>query len=748
MPRGFSKFAAAGFGTSLILLCLVFALGAWNFRSPAPLGADAPNEVFSAMRAHEQLARLLGDETPHPIGSAANMRVKARLVERLTELGLAPEVQETITCSFKWPVCGRVQNVLARIDGQQPSGVLLMAHYDSVDFAPGAGDDGAGVATLLEIARALHDEPKPRNSILFAFTDGEEAGLLGAEAFFSQHAWANDVAAVINIEGSGSGGPSVLLRSGPRSGAILKVFRSVAPYPVASSFSEELFKRLPNDTDLSVSNHAGKPGVDFAFAGERNHYHSRGDSIANLSLATLQHHGENALPLVRALSDADLSIDAPNYVYSTPTQSFWFAYRPQTGLAIAICIVALLGLATWRRWQGPGHFFAALGIVVLALATIVLLEFATLALVDALAGTRVSWPANAWPWRLVIYSVPVIGLALQRPLVRRVGFWNSLLAAWWFWTLVTLALAVYLPLASHLTLPATVAATLVIVVLAFAHPLDRPGFRCSAALLNALIAGLFMLPLAYLGESVQGLNAAPVMFVPLAMVAITLLPLLDRGRVKLARWIAVLVALTGIAWAHWASLYSELRPQRVNFTYVVDADENRANVLAWSPNPLPPEVAAAMPFGEGPTPLPWEQREPPLVAAADVIQREATTLDTASTSGKTRTLRLHPVAETNAVTLVLPAQAQIDAIRIDGQPVTTEIREHVDYRALSFVAPGQREITIEIDTKSPDRIDGYLLDTAFRLPDGSKPLADARGPLAAPGGHLGDRWIVLRRVKI
>ncbi len=97
---------------------------------------------------------------------------------------------------------------------------------------------------------------------------------------------------------------------------------------------------------------------------------------------------------------------------------------------------------------------------------------------------------------------------------------------------------------------------------------------------------------------------------------------------------------------------------------------------------------------------------------------------------------------------MLPAQAPIDAIRIDGQPVTIELREHVDYRALSFVAPGQREITIEIDTKSPDGIDGYLLDTAFRLPDGSKPLADARGPLAAPGGHLGDRWIVLRRVKI
>src|SRR4030095_4758749 len=171
----------------------------------------------------------------------------------------------------------------------------------------------------------------------------------------------------------------------------------------------------------------------------------------------------------------------------------------------------------------------------------------------------------------------------------------------------------------HLTLPATVAATLVIVVLAFAHPLDRPGFRCSAAILNALIAGVFMLPLAYLAENIQGLNAAPVMFVPLALVTVTLLPLLDRGRVKLARWIAVLVAVTGIASAHWASLYSELRPQRINYTYVFDADENRANYLVWSPNPLPPPVAAAMPFAESQTPLPWERLEPPLVAAADVI---------------------------------------------------------------------------------------------------------------------------------
>ena len=56
-----------------------------------------------------------------------------------------------------------------------------MAHYDSVPYGPGAGDDGAGVSTRLQVARILRKAPTSRNGIVFAFTDGEEPGLLGAE---------------------------------------------------------------------------------------------------------------------------------------------------------------------------------------------------------------------------------------------------------------------------------------------------------------------------------------------------------------------------------------------------------------------------------------------------------------------------------------------------------------------------------------------------------------------------------------
>jgi Zn-dependent M28 family amino/carboxypeptidase len=61
--------------------------------------------------------------------------------------------------------------------------VLLTAHYDTVAGSPGAGDDGIGVAVLLETARALSTANAARNTVMILLTDGEETGLLGAEAF-------------------------------------------------------------------------------------------------------------------------------------------------------------------------------------------------------------------------------------------------------------------------------------------------------------------------------------------------------------------------------------------------------------------------------------------------------------------------------------------------------------------------------------------------------------------------------------
>jgi acetylornithine deacetylase/succinyl-diaminopimelate desuccinylase-like protein len=60
--------------------------------------------------------------------------------------------------------------------------VVLVSHYDSTGNGHGAVDDGFGLATILEVARAVKAGPTPRDNIVLLMTDGEEPGLLGSRA--------------------------------------------------------------------------------------------------------------------------------------------------------------------------------------------------------------------------------------------------------------------------------------------------------------------------------------------------------------------------------------------------------------------------------------------------------------------------------------------------------------------------------------------------------------------------------------
>ena len=96
-------------------------------------------------------------------------------------------------------------NVVAILPGSDPvlkdDYVVLSAHLDHIGVSPdkpgepadkdrinnGALDNGAGIATMLEVARAMAMAPdKPRRSIIFLASTGEEKGLLGAD-YFARH---------------------------------------------------------------------------------------------------------------------------------------------------------------------------------------------------------------------------------------------------------------------------------------------------------------------------------------------------------------------------------------------------------------------------------------------------------------------------------------------------------------------------------------------------------------------------------
>ena len=72
-------------------------------------------------------------------------------------------------------------NVFGDISSAQPGAgrVVVAAHYDTVPGAPGADDNGSGVAAVLEVGRALA-KARPALGITLAFFDLEELGLLGS----------------------------------------------------------------------------------------------------------------------------------------------------------------------------------------------------------------------------------------------------------------------------------------------------------------------------------------------------------------------------------------------------------------------------------------------------------------------------------------------------------------------------------------------------------------------------------------
>jgi hypothetical protein len=293
----------------LVLLFALAVAGVCAVRegTPDPVAATAAQDVFSADRALVYLNAFA--TAPHPIGSPEHDRVRDYLVSQITVLGLIPEVQRATGVTPRYDVAGTVENIVARLKGTsgETDAVALVAHYDSVPAGPGAGDDGAGVAALLETLRALRAGPPLRNDVLFVITDGEEDGLLGASAFVAENPAAKDVRVVVNFEARGDSGESQMFETSAGNGRLVQLFALAAPHPSGSSLTYEIYKHMPNDTDMTVFKKSGAAGLNFAFIGRWEAYHTPLDNPQMLDRGSLQQHGENTLSLARSFGNADFA---------------------------------------------------------------------------------------------------------------------------------------------------------------------------------------------------------------------------------------------------------------------------------------------------------------------------------------------------------------------------------------------------------------------------------------------------------
>ncbi len=333
--------------TGLSMVLAVFLIVFINFginQPPEVTPADAPEEVFSAKRAANHLPYIASK--PNPIGSEANREVRDYIIGQLELLGLTPELHYTGLFqefhAFKRAT--KLDNVMVRIPGTgDGKAILFMGHYDSVVTAPGASDNGAAVITLLEILRMLQHHPPLKNDLIFFFPDGEEYGLLGAQAFKNEHPWIEDVEMIVNFEAMGTKGQSVMFETGYNNRNIIREFAKAVPYPIANSISVEIYNRMSNATDFCVFKDDGYMGLNFAYIGNSFDYHTMGDNIENTDLRSVQHHGSYGAALALHLGNMSLDVHAGQDAVYFNTIGYGFAHYPYsrvTPIALFVFLIA------------------------------------------------------------------------------------------------------------------------------------------------------------------------------------------------------------------------------------------------------------------------------------------------------------------------------------------------------------------------------------------------------------------------
>lgn len=340
---------------------------------PAPLAADAPADAFAAGRAMADV-RLVAAR-PHPTGSAENAAVRRRLTARLESLGFAvrehrvflPERAAERLAKWGDPQA-RFRQAVSLIavrpgrDRAAPA-VALIAHHDSVWGSPGAADDATGVAAALEIARAIPAASQTRDLVII-LTDGEELGLVGARAIFAAGGEADPIAArigvAIDLEARGGGGRAFMVETSPRAGDLVRLYARTVANPATTSLAVKVYELLPNSTDFTPIKQRGVAGLNFAFIGRAGLYHSPLATPDALDQGALQHIGDQALAVTRALVTAPvLPMPAPDLAFGDLLGLTTFAYPLAWGWAFVIAIAAGL-IATararrdWRSWRVAG----------------------------------------------------------------------------------------------------------------------------------------------------------------------------------------------------------------------------------------------------------------------------------------------------------------------------------------------------------------------------------------------------------
>lgn len=185
--------------TSLLISLLLVSIGVGVAQADDTQALSMAVESITVDELQKHLQFLASDTLQgREAGTVGNHAAGTYLVGELKKTALKPVGDGSDWFQY---FHGNMRNIVGILPGHDESlkheWVLVGGHYDHVGFgAPnnsrgpigfvhnGADDNASGTAALLEVIEALSNSKLPlRRTVLFAFWDGEEKGLLGSRHF-------------------------------------------------------------------------------------------------------------------------------------------------------------------------------------------------------------------------------------------------------------------------------------------------------------------------------------------------------------------------------------------------------------------------------------------------------------------------------------------------------------------------------------------------------------------------------------
>lgn len=758
--RSFRLFLAAAAALAGMFVAMLRA------RVPEPVPADAPPGVFSAARAMADLRELLGDGSPHPIGSAAAKAVRERLLAKFRSLGMTAEVQRDFVVAAGQKQAAWVENVVAVLPGARTDAppVVIACHSDSVGAGSGAADDGIGMAAAIETVRVLRASPPLAAAVHVLVTDGEEAGLLGARAFVRRKP--GPIAAIVNVEARGNSGPMLMFETAGPAGDLVSAWASAAPRPTTGSLFDVAYRLLPNSTDVAVlRNLDGVPILNFACIGTQQHYHTPLDHVDHLDPGTLQHAGDSVLAAVRAAAQlAESEPSGRDLVWHDVLGLAVLRWPASWSLPFAVLLLAAHVAVAWSALRRDGRGLGSLagGVFATLLAWLAGIAASWGVLAALRASGAIDRPVLANPgWAASALAGAAVwgGVMLATALSRRLSGATMEHASGPFFAVLAVALAAVLPAVSPLFTIASFA------LLAVAVAARTTGGRrewigataapFAAAALFASLAGIVADGFGVAGAAPGLPVAIPLLGVISATAAVPFVAVAagSGSHGLVAAGATLTLAVAGSIGVAAAPSVTPDRPGKLSFLYRADASEHHAHVMLLTHGePLPESILAKLETEPDPERiLPWVPAKA-VAAEAPAVEVPAPALEdlrkTDLGGGRRVSFRLRSQREASDLVLVVEPSARVRRLTVNGSTAPAEgwRDDRMGYLVRLFGVPPEG-VSIEIDIAAAAEFQAYVGDVTPGLPPACDRILEARPATHVPA-HQGDTTVTVRRLRL